>query len=903
MASRTGISSLCPVVAYDEEHEVFLNDDRTLGFGFLCQPLPGTTDSLQAQVVSLLTTDFPPGTTMSFMLFRSPDIDDIINGMLSLRVSHIHKLLTPIVVDRANFLRYHTRNGLVSSVKGGIYDSGIIVDVKLIVSVKLPVNNGLEPSVTEMETASEYRSRVQSALKEMGFAPQTMNARVWLRIMSTVFNWGDGASWRNTCTEWNRDMPLCDQFFDFDTDLDDTDPSRMFFGLGTRMDPRDGNPDDIYESYVQMLSPKTWPSSMWFGNAIRYMGDFQGSDKTVKENYAIISTVLFPDHNKRSAFFSRKRQTTAKFAYGPLFKLQPRLGLAMDDLESYNNDLSTGGRALQMTLSVMLFAPTRKRLLAASTALQQQFEIDHFKLMQDKGIQREMFQNCLPMCAERAFLFTNESHRSFSVTSNTCGTLLPLFGEWKGTGTGHVALISRTGQLMTLSLHDSQTNKNALIAAESGSGKSFYTNELLTMYMSEGAKCWVVDIGRSYKKLCDVLDGEFISFEETRLPVLNCFELVGDYQEEHGSLIAILQTMISPTGTLTDQQNSVLERVLDEQWNRHEHSLTIDIIAEALAAKAHELNDDVRILDMSTQLYPFTTKGAYGRYFNGKNNIVFNSDFTVLELEELSGHPILRKVVLLELIFQIQQAVFLSEDRSQKKLVMIDEGWDLLKEGQTVKFMEGAYRKFRKYNGSMIIATQSLNDLYSSGNAGKAIAENSAFYFLLHQKPETVEQVKKEKRLDLTDGGYNFLKTVHTVAGAFSELFVKSEAGTGVGRLIVSDFQKLLYSTDPNDVQAINNYVHQGLTYAKAIDAVLKDRNLYHDFTPALGQSPWLSEEFAREREIIGREKDAYRRGIEIMQLAAAIQKDLEAERGEAGEDTEEEPEGGSPESVREGAA
>lgn len=879
--NNSGMSSLCPVIAYDEEKKLFINDDDTVGFGFLCQPLPGVSDSLESQVRSLLSTELPTGSTMSFMLFRSPDIDNILNGMLNLRINHIHKLLTPIVVDRANFLRYHTRNALISNVKGGIYDSGIIVDVKLIISVKIPVKNGLEPSDKEIDTCIDMRSRIESSLKETGFAPLTLDARRWLRIMSTLINWGDGASWRNSVTQWDKETALSEQYYDYDTDLDDTEPSRMFFGLGTRISPRDNNPEDIYESFVQMLSPKTWPSAMWFGNAIRYMGDFQGGDKTVKENYALIAHVYFPDHNRQASAFTRKRQTTAKFAYGPLIRLQPRLGLAMNDLETYNNDISTGGKALKMTLSVMLFAPTKKRLLAASTALQQQFEIDRFKMMPDKGIQREMFVNCLPMCLDRKFLFSNEAHRAFSVTSTTCGTLLPIFSEWKGTGTGHIALISRTGQLMTLSLHDSQTNKNALIAAESGSGKSFYTNELLTMYMSEGAKCWVIDIGRSYAKLCDILDGEFISFEESKLPCLNCFELVRDYQEEHGSLVAILQTMIAPNGRLTDQQTSIVERVLDEEWHNHEQSLTIDIIEQALQKKARELND-IRIQDMATQLYPFTSKGAYGKYFNGKNTISFNSNFTVLELEELSGHPNLRKVVLLELIFQIQQAVFLSPDRSQKKLVMIDEGWDLLKEGQSVKFMEHAYRKFRKYNGSMIIATQSLNDLYSSAEAGKAIAENSAFYFLLHQKPETVEQVKKEKRLDLSEGGYNFLKTVHTVAGAFSELFVKSEAGTGVGRLIVSDFQKLLYSTDPEDVQAINNYVQRGLTYAKSIDAVLRDRGLFHDFTPEFGQSPWLTPEQAQARQLYDydAEKD-FKDGIEVMQIAHWVKQELDAEAKE----------------------
>ena len=96
----------------------------------------------------------------------------------------------------------------------------------------------------------------------------------------------------------------------------------------------------------------------------------------------------------------------------------------------------------------------------------------------------------------------------------------------------------------------------------------------------------------------------------------------------------------------------------------------------------------------------------------------------------------------------------------------------------------------------------------------------------------------------MSDGGYSFLKSVHTVAGAFSEIFVKSGAGSGVGRLIVSDFQKLLYSTNPEDVQLINDYVRfKHLNYVDAINHVLIDRGLYHDFTPKSGQSPYLTRE------------------------------------------------------------
>jgi conjugal transfer ATP-binding protein TraC len=176
----------------------------------------------------------------------------------------------------------------------------------------------------------------------------------------------------------------------------------------------------------------------------------------------------------------------------------------------------------------------------------------------------------------------------------------------------------------------------------------------------------------------------------------------------------------------------------------------------------------------------------------------------------------------LQLIYQIQQAVFLGE-RGRLKLVIIDEAWDLLKAGEVSVFIEHAYRKFRKYGGSVVIATQSLNDLYGNP-VGQAIAENSANLLLLGQTAEAVEALKASKRLDLADGGYTALKSAHTLAGVYSEIFVKSEAGSGIGRLVVSDFQKLLYSTDPNDWQAIEQERRRGLSLLEAIRAVLQQR-------------------------------------------------------------------------------
>ena len=137
--------------------------------------------------------------------------------------------------------------------------------------------------------------------------------------------------------------------------------------------------------------------------------------------------------------------------------------------------------------------------------------------------------------------------------------------------------------------------------------------------------------------------------------------------------------------------------------------------------------------------------------------------------------------------------------------------------------MEGAYRKFRKYGGSAIIATQSAGDLIGSP-AGVAIQNNSANTFYLGQKATTLEQLRAQNTLVMEDWAFNLLKSVRTEAGVYSEIFFQQGQIQSVGRLVVSAYQKLLYSTNPVDVNDIKQYQLQGMTVDQAIKAVLKDR-------------------------------------------------------------------------------
>lgn len=794
-------SAIIPVMAFAESQHLFLTDDKCVGMVFECTPMYGADEKVQERVNGFLNQEYPVNTVIGISLFRSPDIVPLTNRMLMMRDRHRHPVFTPVIQERANYLLRHSHEKLISNNHLGYYDSGFVQDLKLFISVKVPIAR-TQPSKEELRELIDLRTKVEASLQSIGLGPVKMTADSYVRALSTMLNWGENAAWRSG-TRWEDDKPISQQVFDYDTDIEiNKDGLRL------------GN------QHVRMLSAKRLPEAMYFGDAIAYAGNLTGGHSILNENYMVTCNITFPPTEKSKQQIHRKRQFTVNQAYGPLLKFVPILADKKNAFDLMYDSMNEGFRPVKISYSVALFAPSKERADAAVISARAFWREQRFELMPDRFVTLPMFINTLPLCADTAAI--RDTFRYKTMTAEHAAPIIPIFGEWKGTGTPHAVLMSRNGQAMSLSLHDSDTNMNLCICAESGSGKSFLANELIFSYLSEGAQIWVIDVGRSYEKLAELLKGDFVAFDDASAVGLNPFPLVRDYDEEEDGLFGLVCAMASAAGTLSDWQEARLKKVMGECWRDYGNEMSIDHIAERCLA-----DEDRRLKDVGDLLYVFTSKGSYGKFFSGMPNINFKNDFTVLELDDLQGRTHLRQVVLLQLIYQIQQEVFLGE-RNRKKIVIVDEAWDLLKEGSVAVFMEHAYRKFRKYGGSVVICTQSVNDLYEN-EAGRPIIENSSSLYLLGQKSETVEAVKREGRLVLSEGGFHMLKTVRTIPGVYSEIFVKARSGWGIGRLIVGEFQKLLYSTKAEDVDDIRRYVQVGMSVPDAINQVLADRGLSNE--------------------------------------------------------------------------
>jgi conjugal transfer ATP-binding protein TraC len=791
LLSRHRIANLFQTLAYDPDHYLFYQADQSLAFGFHCQPLPGVDGQFEQRMNALLTSEWPDNTLLQFCLWASPDIERILRSSeWRTRVSAENREISGVIKQLHDFLREKTKSPLESGM------GTVIRNIQLVVVAILPVASG-QPRLEEIERAKSLRALMEQALVNLQVHPVPIDASSYLRLMDTLINWG-GQSWRDFSTSpYDPFTPLRDQIADYDMNLS-VDKEGITLG----------------EKRVRILSAKRLPERMFSGEAIHYLGDHLSGTRGIPQNCVLTVNLYYPPQENTRFKLENKRLWMIRQASTPLVKYLPDIIEAKDELVELFERLNSGDLIVKAALGMILFTSKDQEDRHVTNA-RVYFREQGFQLVEDKFFCLPLFFHYLPFHASRQLVEVSTRYKTLS--TGQAVPLLPVFSDWKGTGTPVMNFVSRSGQLMSVSLFDSDSNYNCTIAAQSGSGKSFLTNQMIVSYLAEGGRVWVIDVGRSYKNVCELLKGDFMEFGRESRVCLNPFDGQIHWEEDSDMLAALIEAMAAPREGLNDLQVAGLKRIMRDVFSEHGRQTTIDHIAQRLKAET-----DSRLKDVGEQLYPFTTQGEYGRFVNGQRNIRFEKDFIVLELEELKGRKHLQQIVLLLLIYAIQQEMYHGH-RDRPKLVIIDEAWDLLTEGEVARFIEHGYRRFRKYGGSAVTITQGVDDFYRNP-VGQAIVANSAHMFLLRQKEESIDRIKREGYLALSEYGYELIKSVHTIPGKYSEIFFKGPFGNGIGRLYVPDRLKLLYSTKPDEVEAIRNLREQGFGLMEAIDELIKRR-------------------------------------------------------------------------------
>ncbi len=803
---ETHVKAFGVVAAYDEEVGIFLVSPNRLGFGVVCAPLSGGDDALGNKLNLLNSMAWPEGTLMQFTNYCSPDLIDVVLQYKELR-RHVQDPLLKAMSDG------HVQWMVDSTNKPVDQASGIrLRSNQLMITVQIPWA-GAKPSEKDIREVKDLQIGFMQAIKSAGLSYAKLSAESYIRFMETVLNQAPDAAWkRSPLTAYDQREVICSQLLDPGSAVE-FDKDGLWLNGNTR---------------VKVLSPKKYPSPTHFGIAMRYLTDWRQGARGIRENAIITLNVYFQNNDRERAKLEKERIWNQHQSGTQVGRFVSFFRDKLESVTAILNEVKEGDRVVNAYISMAILnqgdgtdeasrARTEEASQAAVMNAMSYWREFGFTMMQDRYFVLPLFCNMLPFAGDADLKEVLQRYRKMAGLQAI--HLAPVMGSWRGTGTPVVTLTSRDGQVQPISPWDTDGNMNFLIAAQSGMGKSVFSNNMIANLRTMDAAVYVIDVGDSYKNLCESLEGQYLEFGKGSAICLNPFSLVKDYREEEDMLAEMIIIMAAPNEGLSDKQRPQLKRVMSRVFDQFGSQTNIDLIAEAL-----QLEDDSDVKVIGQMLYPFTSAGSYGSFFNGQNTLQVGGKFTVLELGALKAKMHLQRVVLLSLMYQIGQAVYLG-DRKMKQMLLIDEAWQLLATDDAATFIERAYRQFRKHNASVGIVTQSVMDVWQT-KGGRAIAENSAHMYLLGQKADAIEGVRKEGKMPFGEWGYDMLKTVHTVPGVYSEIMCVTPYGVGIGRLVLNDFQKIMFSTKGEDVAAVKAHRDRGMNLGDAINAVLRDRGM-----------------------------------------------------------------------------
>ncbi len=400
--------------------------------------------------------------------------------------------------------------------------------------------------------------------------------------------------------------------------------------------------------------------------------------------------------------------------------------------------------------------------------------------------------------------------RTIKMNTSVLSDFLPLYGFWKGHEKPRVLLKNRFGSLVKFDPFSSEmTNANQIISGGSGAGKSFLTNLVISQMLKEKPKVFILDIGGSYQKLSQNLNGQYIPLGATSGLSINPFDLDGLDESQKDQKIKFLVSMVELMTKETDSKNlgrlerSELENLILNLLEEKDNPRLSDLKDRLIA---HEETALVRIGKI---LSTWCGETPYGKFVDRDTNIKLTSDIICFDLKGLETHPELQSVCLFLITDLVWREV--QKDRINMKFVVFDECWKLLENEAGSQFIAEVFRTFRKYFASAVAISQTMDD-FSKSKIASAIMPNSSIKWIMKQKGANLESLKTA--LQLNDREIGLVTSLRSEKGEYSEAFLMCEDKRGVVRVEAIPMEYWLFTTDPKDLSLINDLKNQNPNFS-----------------------------------------------------------------------------------------
>ena len=351
-------------------------------------------------------------------------------------------------------------------------------------------------------------------------------------------------------------------------------------------------------------------------------------------------------------------------------------------------------------------------------------------------------------------------------------------------------------------------NANMTVFAKSGAGKSFFVKLEALRTMMLGADIIVIDPENEYQKLSEAVGGSYIHLSLNSDTRVNPFDLPrvvdSDDGESTDALRANLVTLhglmrlmlgagqVAASGDvvniLSPSEEADLDQALIDTYARVgitsdplTHNTPPPVMSDLHDTLAHMGGNGPQL---AQRLKQYTT-GTFAGIFSQQSNVEINNHMVVFNIRDLEDA--LRPIAMYIVLSHIWNKVRTDQ---KKRMLIVDEAWQLMKYPDSANFMFSLAKRARKYFLGLTTISQDVEDFMNS-QMGRAIVANASMQILLKQSPSAVDVLGQVFKL--TEEELKRLSNFPVGQG----LFFAGQSHVAI-QIIASETETSLITTDPS---------------------------------------------------------------------------------------------------------
>ena len=681
----------------------------------------------------------PAGGFLQFLLIASSDIDDFLSNWSKGRTA-TDPVLNRITKERAEYFRRQAAN---------FHNSGkkLPRNFRIFVSYSELFRNCNEAALSKLIT---FRKSLVTKLSSLRLQPRISGPDSLIRICREILEFEPGKS-PNYQSMAKRDL-INNQCLSNGHYY--TSKKEYFLNSKTNI---------AHRSFNMTAMPEFWSLLQ----NINLLGNAEGSPLPAR---FIISYSVANDHKTKKTFIARGKRVI-EAAERPYSRHDKALHAEAAEWRDIICRLNTEDNVLSDSWSLIVSAK-EEYIDAISSDIETGYSTQDCQLSRLDYFHLESILGCMPMHGASFWQELKLKKLVKPVLSSEVVAKLPIHGEWYGVPLSGVPFIGRRGQIFNWNPYHriGAGNFNINVVGPSGVGKSVFLQSIADVMLAAGTRVFILDIGGSYAPLAKLLGGEIIEFGSLSSFTINPFSGLkrGMAENEFNQLVVCAKELLAiMCGACGEYEAASLEKAIKDAVIENDYALDLQIFVKFLQ------ESDIELLNQfATSLFSYTPDGVFGKYFSGEKPALFDKSMTIFEFEHVKDQPKLIAIILQTLLMQITSQ-FLTGDRSQKFMIIVDEAWMLL--DHCAGFLAAIARNLRRYGGSLVVCTQCFADLQTAGsstennNQRRAIFENSAWKVNLPPGSFTDFEAHSEFKEKVP-----LLKSLSFERGKYSEMLLSS---------------------------------------------------------------------------------------------------------------------------------